>query len=220
VSKNYIENPFDDLYRIIDIVTRARYNAQRRLLVHASLAQFTLTFNSIGLIIIPLFDLAGFNKHYPAKYVQIMQIVFAVMLLGYSLLLSMGRFEVRAERMHGNGLVLSRLLRGLKPYLGADAQEKKQVYDAFFSRYYDTLEKAENYRQIDYQSAVLAEMIRGGLPQRGPPDTNAYLWKVCVYLFRITKLRVKVYFMWILIFSHYIIGVLGIYAWIFMMVFP
>jgi hypothetical protein len=220
MRKEYVENPFDDLYRIIDIVTRARYNAQRRLLVHASLAQFTLTFNSIGLIIIPLFDLAGFNKHYPAKYVQIMQIIFAVMLLGYSLLLSMGRFEVRAERMHGNGLVLSRLLRGLKPYLGADAQEKRQIYEAFFSRYYDTLEKAENYRQIDYHSAVLAEMVRAGLPQRADATIRTYVSKVWVHLFRIAKMRLKVYFTWMLIFSHYILSVLAIYAWIFMMVFP
>ncbi len=58
------QNPLNNLYRIIDIVTRARYNAERHLRVHASLLQFTLTFNSIALIIIPLLDLARFNQDY------------------------------------------------------------------------------------------------------------------------------------------------------------
>jgi hypothetical protein len=220
VGTEYKENAFEDLYRIIDIVARARYNAQRRLLVHASLVQFTLTFNSIALIIIPLLDLAGYNRNYSAKYVQIMQIIFAVMLLAYSLLLSMGRFESRAERMHGNGLVLSRMLRALKPFIGKNPQEKRRVYDAFYSRYYDTLEKAENSRQIDHHSAVLAEMVREGIPKRKGADTRTYLASVCTYLFRLNRLRLRVYFMWALIFSHYILSVLAMYAWIFVMVYP
>lgn len=212
------ENPFDDLYRIVDIVARARYNAQRRLLLHASLAQFTLTFNALALIIIPLLDLGGLNRNYTARYVQIMQIIFAVILLAYSLLLSMGRFEIRADRMHQNGLILSRMLREMKALLGTNLVGQEAKYNSLVARYYDTLEKAENYRQVDYHAALLAENTRNGVPPRGSQTYHAYVFCLMRYLYRTFKIRLRVYSVWVLIFSHYLISVAATYGWICFMV--
>jgi hypothetical protein len=220
MTAEFKENAFDDLYRIIDIVARSRYNAQRRLLLHAGLAQFTLTFLSIALIIIPLLDLGGLNTNYSAKYVQIMLIVFAVVLLGYSLLLTMGRFEVRAERMHGNGLALSRILRVLKSYLGSDVHEKQNDYNEFVTRYYECLEKAENYRQVDYHCTILDQMARQGIPGYAGGNKLGYVYTVSVYFYRLNKRRVRVYSGWMLGFSHYLVAVAIIYIWIFLMVYP
>jgi hypothetical protein len=114
-------NRYDELARIVDIVAKARYKASKRLTLHSSFAQFTLTFLSIGLIIIPLLDLGGFSVRYEPKYIQIMQIIFAVMILAYSLLLSTGRFETRAEKMLACGIVLSRLMREIKPHKGTSS---------------------------------------------------------------------------------------------------
>jgi hypothetical protein len=213
MNRSYKENPFDDLYRIIDIVARARYNAQRRLMIHSSLARFTITFDTLALIIIPLLDLGGLNRNYTPRYLQIMQIVFAVVLLAYSLLLSIGQFDIRADRMHQNGLTLSRMLRELKLLLGAPMAGKEAVYGSFVTRYYDTLEKAENYRQVDYHAALLTQALREGLPKREEVSSN-YIFSLAAYLYQISKLRIRVYSIWLLIFSHYILSIMLIYGWI------
>lgn len=220
MAQEFKDNAFDDLYRIIDIVARTRYNAQRRLLAHGGFAQLTLTSLSIALIVIPLLDLGGLNRHYSAKYVQIMVIVFAVALLGYSLLLTMGRFDVRAERMHANGLVLSRILRALKPYLSQDARACQDVYHDFVTRYYECLEKGENSRQVDYHCAVLEQMVREGMPLYHDGSKSGYVFSLVLYYYRLNRRRIRVYGSWLLGFSHYVLAVAGIVLWIFFMVYP
>src|SRR5438045_2380613 len=146
-------NRYDELARIVDIVAKARYKANKRLILHSRFAQFTVTFLSIGLIIIPLLDLGGFSVRYQPKYVQIMQIIFAVMILAYSLLLSTGRFETRAEKMLACGIVLSRLMREIKPHKGTSPPLPDKTYDDIYGRYYDCLEKFENHTELDYHAA-------------------------------------------------------------------
>ena len=102
------QNRFDELYRIIDTVVKCRYLAQKRLNYHNWCSQIALTGLAVGLVIIPLMSFGGFNRNFTPKYVEVMQIVFAVATMAYSLLLGIGNFAVRAERMHTSGLKLSR----------------------------------------------------------------------------------------------------------------
>jgi hypothetical protein len=74
-----------------------------------------------------------------------MQIVFAVAVLAYSLLLSTGNFAVRAERMHASGLKLTRMLRRMYPLRGRNDSAANQKYDALVVEYYDILEGNESY---------------------------------------------------------------------------
>jgi len=218
--QHQLQNRYDELYRIVELVAKARYTAHRRLTFHSSFAQFSLTFLSIGLIIIPLLDLGGFSAHYSPKYIQIMQIVFAVILLAYSLLLSMGRFEARAEKMLSCGIALSRILRQVKPLQGTSPPLPDPVYDELYTRYYDILEKFENHTQADYHSVSTTLLARQGIPVRGQQTRPEYVGQVMSYFWKITTRRAGVYFMWTIVYSHYFISVIAMYAWIFYMVYP
>ena len=117
---------------------------------------------SIGLVIIPLAKLLGFNKGYAPEYVDLMQIVFAVTLLAYSLLLGIGNFSARAERMHSCGMDLGRIARKLFPYRNReDSAELDGIYDSVSNDYYECLEKHENHTHIDFLAAK-HDLLDGG----------------------------------------------------------
>jgi len=56
--------------------------------------------------------------NFGAKYIDIMQIIFAVLVLTYSLLLATGDFSARSVKIHRCGMELGRLARKVMPYEG------------------------------------------------------------------------------------------------------
>lgn len=98
------KNKFDELYRIIDITAKARYRASTRLSMHGVFSQWTLSLLAIGLIITSVLMLSGVKLNFSEKYSSVMQIIFSVIILTYSLLLGIGNFSARAERLHRCGL--------------------------------------------------------------------------------------------------------------------
>lgn len=208
------QNRFDELYRIIDTVVQCRYRAQKRLNYHNWLSQITLTGLAIGLIVIPLLVLGGFNRNFQAKYVDVMQIVFAVGILGYSLLLSLGNFAVRAERMHASGLKLSRMLRLMLPLKGRDDDETNKLYAGLVTEYYDILEGNENHIALDYQGTLSDIMRKQGLPKAEPSETS---WNrqivIGKYLIRRTELRLTIMAHCLLLFGHYFLSLLAVAIW-------
>ncbi|MBJ7552655.1 SLATT domain-containing protein, partial [Marinomonas ostreistagni] len=105
------ENKFDELYRLLDITAKSRYRAATRLKIHGLLSQCTLSLLAIGLIISSLFTLSDMKILLDSEYVSVMQIIFSVLILTYSLLLGIGDFGVRSSDYHLCGLEISRLLR-------------------------------------------------------------------------------------------------------------
>ena len=120
-----------------------------------------------------------------------MQIIFAVMILAYSLLLSTGRFETRAEKMLACGIVLSRLMRNQAQ------RDKPAVARQHLRRYLRALlrllEKFENHTELDYHAAMTDLLARKGIPKRAPNQTRwPYVWSVVTYLSAIAMRRLKI----------------------------
>ena len=167
------KNKFEELYRLIDITAKARYQAAKRLALHGYMTQWVLSFLAIGLIILSLLELLDFKLSFTATYTGFMQVVFAVIILTYSLLLGMGNFDARAERLHRCGLELSRLLRKVKPLkenekpnMGSLSQKDENGYEQLVKDYYDCLEKYENHKDLDFRNALLKIQKRKGYPER------------------------------------------------------
>jgi hypothetical protein len=213
------QNRFDELYRIVDTVVKCRYLAQKRLNYHNWGSQITLTGLSVGLVIIPLLSLGGFNRNFDPKYIEVMQIVFAVATMAYSLLLGIGNFAVRAERMHTSGLKLSRLLRRIKPYKGKDDPALDSVYDAMTCEYYDVLEGNENHSAVDYNFTLLSLNKRRGAPGMwDDAGTRKYQWwryalLLTQYYWENGVIFATALFQVLLTFSHYLISLVAVFAW-------
>ena len=222
------KNKFDDLNRKLEIVARARYKAAQRLYAHHWFTQITLMLSSTGLIVIPVLSLGGFNKNFSPKYAEVMQIIFAVMVTGYSFLLGLGNFLARSERLHQCGLRLTRLSLRIKPYLGKDAHDDK--YENFQEEYCDVLDEYENHSFGDYQSVIFDQMVHDGYPKRRRKDPKAaseelrkdegalaYVWRMGeVFVARLDR-GSRVWCGRLLGYSHYVVTIVSIYAWTYMM---
>ena len=144
-----------------------------------------------------------------------MQIVFAVLLLAYSLLLSMGRFEARAEKMQACGIILSRLLREIKPLKDGEPPASDGTYNDLSDRYYDCLEKFENHKEIDYYGVMIDLAVREGMPPRNNRSISSYCASVVGYYWRLNMRRIYVYSIRALVFGHYFLAIAVMYAWIY-----
>lgn len=197
---------FGELFRRVQFTCKARYNAARRLRTYHLFSQITPAFIAIGLIIIPLSDMLGFNNGYSKNYVDLMQIVFAVALLAYSLLLGIGNFSARAERMHACGMDLGRLARRIFPYKHKeDSSDLDDVYDSISCAYYECLEKHENHTHVDFLAAK-HDLLDSG---------EGFFWGVEL---RRAGLWVNKFLREILSLGHFLLSISVIAIWIYLMV--
>ncbi len=197
---------FDELFRRIQFTCKARYNAARRLSRYHLFTQITPAFMSIGLVIIPLAKILGFNRGYTESYIELMQIVFAVLLLAYSLLLGMGNYSARAEKAHHCGMTLGKLARKIFPYRSVkDSSDLDEDYEKMCTEYYECLEKHENHKHIDFLVAKYDLLDAGGKLDLWVMSQRVGLWvnMVCRELFEL---------------SHFILSLLALGAWIWYMV--
>ena len=103
----------EELLRRTEITCGARYTAARRMGLQGWAAQWTLALLAIGQIIITLIPALNLRSNFGEAYVGFASVLFAVLVLAYSLLLGMTDFSARAVKMHGCGLELGRLARKL-----------------------------------------------------------------------------------------------------------
>ena len=78
-----MDNKFSELNRRVKLTSKARYNASRRLTLKNTLSQWTLALLSVSLILISLVSASNIAIKFDAKYADIMQIIFAVLVLTY-----------------------------------------------------------------------------------------------------------------------------------------
>lgn len=140
---------FKELYRRVEVTCKSRYNASTRLQWQHTLSQWTIAILSMGLIVISLISFSDIEVRFSGDYVHVMQVIFASLVLTYSLLIGTENFSQRSEKLHRCGLELGRLLRTLKPYKEGEKSDDSK-YEELQGKYYDVLEKYENHTPVDF----------------------------------------------------------------------
>jgi SMODS and SLOG-associating 2TM effector domain family 5 len=173
------EKRFADLTRQLNVTSRCAFRASGRLSLHKLLAEASVTFLSIGLIIVPTLLLGGVPSELPKGLTEALQICAAVAILSFSLHLNGSDFATRLLKHHQCGLELRELLRKLKPPNSPQGTIKH--YDEFSERYAKVLEKYDNHEAIDYENVELEKLIRqkdslGRLPKNELNVMTAKLW--------------------------------------------
>lgn len=91
------KNLLDDLIRTMRITTNARFEASKRLSRINFICFISTTVASLGLILIPLLDLADMNKAYSDEVLTCFQIFLAVSVLVYSAAISTANYQIRSK---------------------------------------------------------------------------------------------------------------------------
>lgn len=204
------ENKFAELYRRVSITSKARYCASRRLLFHSIMSQWTVTLITVGLIAVSVLAISGVDLTFDPKYVSVMQIVFSVLILSYSLLLSLGDYSARSVKLHRCGMELGKIARNLQLYVAADCEDEK--YKEFVREYYDCLEKYENHEACDYLEARLS--MRPELPAEASiVQAMSYYLKWSYLELRLNQVSRR-----FLATAHYYFVLGMVYAWIYFLV--
>lgn len=211
-----MDNKFSELNRRVKLTSKARYNASRRLTLKNTLSQWTLALLSVSLILISLVSASNIAIKFDAKYVDIMQIIFAVLVLTYSLLLATEDYSARSVKIHRCGMELGRLARKIKPH--EDNEDENGKYDEFANDYYNCLEKYENHENVDY--LVSDYTSRDWYKSKNIQEATGYKFSVLMATEFLTKSKMKLSIWWGNVYpvSHYFISVIGVYYWLYLMV--
>lgn len=185
-----LDNRIEELLRRTKITTKTRYRASERLKRHYRLSRWTISILTCTLIIIPLTQAFSVPITVSQELQYVWQTILAILVLVYSLHLGDENFDLRAYKMHQNGVELGRLARKLAGLDSANVKDNK--YDQLASEYYAILEKYENHEPIDYQLTLLSEY---------PSE-----WKGWI-LFAFRFMKASLYRTFIL--SHYLFAVLA-----------
>jgi hypothetical protein len=209
-----IDNKFTELSRRVKITSKARYNASRRLTLQNNLSQWTLALLSLSLVLVSLVSTSGIDIEFNSKYVGSMQIIFAVLVLIYALLLAIGDYSTRSAKIHRCGMELGRLATKIKSHEGSG--DKNEIYEGFADDYYNCLEKYENHVNSDY--LVLEYSSRnwyGSQEIKNAEGGALFMLMAAEYL---TKRKIKLSIWWGNIYpvSHYFVSVIGVYYWLYL----
>jgi hypothetical protein len=144
------------------LVTKNYFAASKRLALHKSASQWTLSLLSLGLIVLPLLTVTKMPMRYPQNVVDFASISLAVAVLMFSLLIGANTYSVRSERMHRAGLELNELMREMRSHVGDP--EKMKHYQEFDRRYGDILQRYENVDEVDYTKGKISIIRKERVP--------------------------------------------------------
>lgn len=205
------QKSIEELLRRTEITCGARYTAARRMKLQGWAAQWTLALLAIGQIIITLIPSLNLRSNFGEDYVGFASVLFAVLVLAYSLLLGMADYSARAVKIHGCGLELGRLARKLvflvnRGYVSADE------YEECAKNYYDILDKHENHTQLDY---LISHHQYYEAKASKMDFSNKKYWRDSASL---VLVKAKIWIFQIIQFSHVVISLGLMYSWIYFMV--
>lgn len=201
----------EELLRRTEITCGARYTAARRMELHGWAAQWTLAFLAVGQIIISLIPALKLRSNFGENYVGFASVLFAVLVLAYSLLLGMADYSARAVRMHGCGLALGRLARHLV-FLIDRGNVTSAEYDEAAKGYYDILDKHENHTYTDY--LVSRYQHYDGVASTLEIFSGAW-WRERISL---AWVKARIWALTFVHLSHYAVSLALMYSWIYWMV--
>lgn len=203
----------EELLRRTEITCGARYTAARRMELHGWAAQWTLAFLAVGQIIISLIPALKLRSNFGESYVGFASVLFAVLVLAYSLLLGMADYSARAVRMHGCGLALGRLARHLV-FLIDRGNVTSAEYEECAKAYYDILDKHENHTYRDY--LVAHHQYYDSHTSKLELYSESW-WRKRTSLLWV---QLRIWGLTALQLSHYAISLGLMYSWIFYMARP
>lgn len=143
--------------RIASMKTTAtnRYHASTRLALQGKFTFAVSTFISLGLIFIPLMQLAKVRLMLGADVLSAVQIFLAVTILVYSVVSGTARYELRSEQLNDCGDQVKRLIRRLElePMLAPGKEE--ELVGKYYEEYAAITADVENHRRVDYTLTIL-----------------------------------------------------------------
>lgn len=164
--------PYQDIakkyLRTMSITTDARFKAAKRLKHINDICFITTTIASLGLILIPLLDLAEINKIFSSVTLTIIQVFLAVCVLVYSTAIATANFHVRSKEFLQCGDRIKKIIDEFKVHL-VDVQQKseKPNLEKYMDGYRKVLDGFENHDDVDYKQAFYDYEIKriSELPQ-------------------------------------------------------
>lgn len=207
------QKSIEELLRRTEITGGARYTAARRMELQGWAAQWTLALLAIGQIIITLIPVLKLRSNFGESYVGFASVLFAVLVLAYSLLLGMADYSARAVKMHGCGLELGRLARNLV-FLVNRGYVSAVEYEKCAKNYYDILDKHENHTHLDY---LISHHQHYEAKASKLDFSNKKYWRDSASL---ALVKAKIWTFQTIQFSHVVISLGLMYSWIYFMVKP
>lgn len=142
--------------RTMRITTNARFEAAKRLKKAAFICFIATTIASLGLILIPLLDLARINIRFSAEVLTCFQIFLAVNVLVYSSTVFAANYQARSKDFLSCADEIKSVINKLK--LEIKSYNESNVMDIDFEKwdgeYRKALENSENHEDIDYIVAL------------------------------------------------------------------
>lgn len=151
---NPFQRDFDDqslrsLYRKMKKTAMARFECATRMRRHQKFSLWSISIFSAGLIIFPLLHAFGVPTYISTGWLNVMQVVMALMVLVLSLLISANNVGDKAEKMHKCGLELNALCHEALPHCRAELCDVA-LYESFRGRYSQILNVYENHEDLDF----------------------------------------------------------------------
>lgn len=144
----------DDLLRTMRITTNSRFEAAKRLKRINSICFLSTTLASLGLILIPLLDLAGHNKVFSSETLTVVQIFLAVCVLVYSSAISTANYSGRSNDFLQCGDSIKKLVNNFKHDMLNIKEDEKGLLKKYNKLYAKSLKGTENHEDIDYLRAL------------------------------------------------------------------
>lgn len=148
----YLDDINDKFLRSLRVTARCRFNAAKRLQLQSRFAFFTTSIFSLGLILIPLLQIAEISQNFSPKVLGSMQIFLAVAVLVYSTTISTSKLESRILMLYNCANQIKVLIRNIEE----DIKESKlKSLSDYKSKYANILDKVENHEDSDFSESQL-----------------------------------------------------------------
>ena len=137
----------DALRQMISKTVAARFQASRRLDFHNKLSLFSISLFSIILILVSLLQLVEFKFSFDSVVVNIGQVFLSIVILCFSIAISMSDFSLKSSKYHECGVQLNELVYKLMNKWGVVLSD--QEYEQKLNEYFNILSKYENHTEAD-----------------------------------------------------------------------
>jgi hypothetical protein len=137
----------DALRQMISKTMAARFQASRRLDFHNKLSLFSISLFSIILILVSLLQLVDFKFTFDNTVVNIGQVFLSIVILCFSIAISMSDFSLKSSKHHECGVQLNELTYKLMNKWGVVLSD--QEYEQKLGEYFNILSKYENHSEAD-----------------------------------------------------------------------